>query len=122
LGIEAAFGLGISCHVTLPYDIDTFRNTSVIDRPGPWDAVFHKYIERLRTQGRLTVLSCAPTQEAFRRTNHEILRAAKEFPNAEKLAVVVWDGKRRTKDDFTAEFLDDARLTGFSVREISTCD
>jgi hypothetical protein len=124
LAQEAAAARGIERTIVLPFDRTTFRETSVVDRPGDWGALFDRLIDDLERRGRVIDLQLsADDDEAYTRANLAILDEAQRRASAagsEVRCVVVWDGKPRGPDDITLAFADAARARGIDVTEKST--
>jgi hypothetical protein len=124
LALEAAGELGIRRRVVLPFDKETFKQVSVIDRPGDWGERFDHIIAQVERSGDLIELDYQQGQEVtFFAANHDILDEAEELAAdaGEPLTVlVVWDGQSRGEDDVTGHFLEEAKNRELSVSEIST--
>jgi hypothetical protein len=124
LALEAAGELGLRWRVVLPFARDSFRETSVVDRPGDWGALFDQILDAVELGGDLVVLGYTEGDEAaYPATNRVILEQAGAL--AEPLrqpigAVVVWDGAARGADDVTAAFLQEAQHRGLPVWQIPT--
>ena len=121
IAIEVASKLGIPCTIVIPFPRNIFKKTSVLDRPGAWGDRFDDLIDAAQKKNKLIQLGFAPNDaKAFSKTNSWILNSAlnSKFPN--KLAFVVWEGKPRGNDDFTAEFFDNAHFKGFKMKSILT--
>lgn len=132
LALEAAGHRGIQRHVVLPFSRERFRTISVTDRPGEWGALFDQVIREIEAAGNLVLLNERKEDTAaFLRTNRAILNEAQTLASQTSpgkaaslsqnlLAVIVWDGLSRGEDDLTADFANEARSRGISVREIKT--
>lgn len=124
LALEEARALRIRRRVVLPFGRDRFRQTSVIDRPGGWGAVFDSIADELDSQGDLLILIPPPDEAgAYAAASKAILREAQTLASElqqEAVAVLVWDGQSRGAGDMTQEFDDRARELGMSVREVRT--
>lgn len=121
LALDAARQLGISRHLVLPFNVDAFRASSVVDRPGDWGTLYDGLITEARKTGDLLVMDGRPKDEkAYSQTTQEIIRQATLDKRAH-LAIVVWDGKSRGKGDATEEFRVLAEIAKFKELTIPTC-
>jgi hypothetical protein len=128
LALDVASGLGIRTRIILPFVPDTFRETSVVDRPNPayWGVFYDRLIAEVRERGDLIVLDYdRDDPNAYNATNQaiidEALRAAHEgAPPARLIAVIAWEGTARNGDDSTDHFRRIALERGFSLKQIST--
>jgi hypothetical protein len=96
---------------------------SVTDRPGPWGQAFDRIIGEVRTAGDLSVVASDLGGPALEDTNQIILDetdAVRAKLGSAAAAVVVWDGRSRGPDDFTAQFRDLAERRGMRVFEVLT--
>lgn len=121
LALRLAGELNIQRRVVIPFDPVRFRATSVADRGDSWGEIYDHILESLRA-GELVLLGLEEGDEAYVRTNEEILKQATEVAGSDEhvKAVIVWDGVSRGNDDFTAQFAELARRRGIPVDEIST--
>jgi hypothetical protein len=134
LVLQAAEELMIQKTVILPFDVDTFRSTSVIDRPGNWASIYDKIIWEIKDTDRLITLNFNKDDpEAYEKTNIHILEHARKLAGSLKqdpindehsskktLALIVWEGKPRGEDDTTFHFLQEAQKRNFEIEEINT--
>jgi hypothetical protein len=121
LALDAALGAGIRCRVILPFEPSRFRQTSVIDRPGDWGAIFDRIISLVDSRGDLIVLRDEQGVKcAYQRANEAIIREAIAASNPRRLAIIVWEGRPRLKDDTTAEFRRLANAAGMLERIVPT--
>lgn len=123
IGLDAAASLALRLRIVLPFAPDEFRKTSVVDRPGDWGTLYDRVIERVRSAGDLVVLEQASGDDAYRATNGAILDEALSLAEQDKrrvVAMIVWDGKSRGKDDITEQFRGEAIARGLRVVEVST--
>jgi hypothetical protein len=123
LALEAAGELGIRRRVVLPYDKETFRQSSVADRPGNWGERYDRIIAEVARSGDLVEDGYENEEESYFAANHDILDQAEEL--AEELgqqltALVVWNGVSRGESDVTGHFLEEAKQRGLKVAEIIT--
>lgn len=119
LSLEVAGELKVNRVVLLPTDPKIFRNSSVVDRPGDWGAMF----DRLLKEVNVEILDVPEGQIGYLETNVRLLERAQTMANSyntDARALVVWDKKVRGSDDVTGHFLAQARLRKMPVVEIST--
>jgi hypothetical protein len=123
IALSEAGKLGLRRRVILPFARAHFRETSVIDRPGDWGALYDQIIDAVEKPGDLVELKNLTDDEAYSAANHAILdeaaRLAEQAAEA-VLAVRVWDGVSRGANDLTEAFGDEARKRGLSIQEIRT--
>ena len=121
IAIEVANKLGIPTTIVLPFPRNIFKKISVSDRPGDWGDRFDRLIDVAQENNNLIELGFDPGDvKAFSKTNTWILNKALKSELPHKLAFVVWEGKPRGDDDFTAEFLNNAHSHGFKTKPILT--
>lgn len=121
LALDAALEAGIRCRVILPFEPSRFRQTSVIDRPGDWGSLFDRIVSFVDSKGDLIVLRDEQSaKRAYQRANEVIIREAIAAPNPRRLAIIVWEGQPRLKDDATAEFRHLAIAAGMLERTVPT--
>ena len=122
LALEVAGELGIERVMILPFPGQVFRNTSVTDRPGDWGSLFDKIVRELGTKGVVNLNYSEKDNDAYGKTNLEILNHAERIKKNENevVALVAWEGQRKESNDATAHFMDEARKRKFQVREIIT--
>jgi hypothetical protein len=118
--LEAAGKLaGIERYVLLPSSVEEFRKSSVADRPGDWGKIYDDVLARSNVQ----VMQLPAGDEGYLQANLELLNKAESVAkqrNTKTLAVVIWNGKSRGKDDVTAHFVDEADRRGFPTAAILT--
>jgi len=124
VALGAAGARGIRRHVILPFGRDTFRATSVTDRPGEWGPLYDRILAELERDGEVATLSGqAEGAEAYIAANHAILRravASARQSGTQAMAALVWEGSSRGDDDATAAFGDEARMLGLPVEAVGT--
>jgi hypothetical protein len=129
LALATADRMGVPYHIVLPFPTETFRKTSVVDRPGEdWGAIFDHVIGNAAQANRLLTDDLDPESDAsFRTTNRRIIELARAIGERADLvgemdlvAVVVWEGQSRGADDTTDHFLKLAKEGGFDVETILT--
>jgi hypothetical protein len=107
LALDVAGELGIDRKVVLPFDRKDFKRLSVTDRPGDWGELYESVIYSLKNKGDLIELNYQQEDdEAFTKTNHKILSVAENHQGdqTELLAVLIWDGEPKNKEDETQRF------------------
>ena len=124
LALDAARELGIRRRIILPFDVGTFRQESVVDRPGDWGPLYDAIVSDVMAVGDLLILDARPKQDlVYEQLNREILSEASKLVEAKatrRLALVVWEGTARASDDHTQHFLTMAAADGWTVDEIFT--
>lgn len=122
LALQVAERLNIDRRVILPFDIDRFRATSVVDRSDMWGASYDALIDAAKRAGQLRILTgLRPDSAVFTETNKVIIQEAIAAAHpAKPLAVLVWDGHPRSSDDYTNEFRQFALQVGMRERVVST--
>jgi hypothetical protein len=125
LALEAAGDLMIRRRIVLPYDKETFKKSSVIDRPGDWGERYDRIIAEVESRGDLVEYSHdKDKEETYYATNIDILnqaaQIADEMAGVSVSALVVWNGESRGESDVTGHFLQEAKKHGVNVSEIIT--
>lgn len=119
LALKVAGEVGIRRRIVLPKSKSTFRESSVVDRPGDWGALYDRIVGEVEAQGELVVRELGDGDAAYRAGNHAILDAAKAGGEALQ-AWIVWDGKARDQEDITLHFADEAWTRRLPLRELLT--
>lgn len=124
LALQAAGELGLRRVVVLPFDVDRFRASSVVDRPGDWGDAYDAVIADARARGDLVVLSVdGEDDQAYAAATAAILDRAAALAGGDPsrvVAVPVWEGAPRGDGDQTAAFASSARERGMEVGEVRT--
>ncbi len=125
LALKAAKKLDIQRHIILPFARARFRVTSVTDRPGDWGKLFDEMCNEAESEGRLIILKAFESEEeAYSAVTTSILDHAESLRSIKKneklLAVVVWEGKEKSKNDETKAFEQKAKGRRFKVKTILT--
>jgi hypothetical protein len=124
LALEAAGDLVIRRRIVLPYDKETFKKSSVIDRPGDWGDRYDRIIDDVEVLGDLVEFAHdKDKEETYFATNQDILDQATMVAGemGEKAsALVVWNGESRGEDDVTGHFLAEAKKRDLNVFQIKT--
>lgn len=123
LAVKAAINLGITSRIVLSPSVNEFERMSVEDRGSYWTEEFENVISAIVPEN----IACIPAEpdvaDTFRMINERILSDAVAFSvsrSAKLVCIAVWDGVRRGKDDFSADFVERAVTRGLSVTHIST--
>lgn len=123
LSLDVAGELGLRRRIILPASRATFREESVVDRPGEWGRLFDLITDEVTHSGDLMELSVGEGQQAFLKANRAVLDEAESLAAMDgfnALAIIVWDGSSRGVDDVTFDFLNTARERGFGIVEVLT--
>lgn len=123
LALDAARARGIRRRIVLPFAVDRFRTTSVVDRPGNWGPLFDELVADAKAHEDLVVLDLDERDDAYAKTNEAIVREADALAtaaNAAKRALIVWDGASRGDGDLTDHFKTHAVSRGWTIEEIPT--
>ncbi len=126
VALEVAGSLGIRRSIVLPFDKATFKVTSVTDRPGDWGDLFDKIYMEVVGEEKIQVLGYGENDDAvYLKTNVDILKKAEVLADKygvsnDIMAVIVWEGKAKDKDDATEHFKNAAQKKNFKVEEINT--
>lgn len=123
IALQVAGELEIRRRVVLPFEPERFRTLSVTDRPGEWGPIFDRVIQEVQARGDLVALNSTEDEEvAFFTTNIAILEEALALVNHpdKVIAIIVWEGKARGKDDMTAAFAREARKRKIMITEVLT--
>lgn len=119
LAIEVALHLGLrDVTVVLPFPPEEFRRVSVIDRPGPWGALFDALLGSDALKLDSLDLGLEAT-DAFEKTNLHILEHARTAP-LPVCACIVSEGKARDGIDHTFSLQQAASAMGWPVHSVST--
>jgi hypothetical protein len=122
LALEVAAELEIPAWIVLPFAVERFRASSVVDRPGDWGPIYDRQIATAEQAGRLIVHNLSAEDDAtYVRANEDILDAATRLAAGRELhAAIAWEGKPRDGTDVTQAFAQSARSRNMPVHEIST--
>jgi hypothetical protein len=123
LALRVAGELGLRRRIVLPFAADIFRKMSVVDRNGyAWGEHFDTIVGEVRAAGDLVIAGLDPADpNVFEAANLAILDEALSLAATlgdELEALVVWDPARRTAEDFTAHFADQAQKRNMPVISI----
>ena len=116
LALEEAGALGLRRRVILGSDPEHFRQTSVVDHPGGWGAIYDRVLEEVKNNGDLIVLNSSYAAVNSAILDEAIAMAQKQ--NTQPIALILWDARRRGKQDLTQAFLEEAKTRGLSVLEM----
>src|SRR5215472_17164560 len=106
----------------LPFASDTFRERSVIDRPGDWGQLFDDLLSELAARGDVVILAENPDSDAaYAAVNTVILNEASRIGGASTpLILLVWDGISRGEGDLTKDLSIKALERGWRTAEVMT--
>ena len=127
LALAAAAELGVRRRIVLPFSVELFRRSSVIDRPGTynWEEQYDRFWREAESCGDLVLLDLDPNDpHVYEKANlgildHAVALAAESGDEAE--ALVVWDERSRGPGDITEHFAREAQLR-MPVRAIHILD
>lgn len=105
--------------VLLPSEPESFRRSSVADRPGNWGEIYDNVLKT----ARLEIFKLPEGQEGYLETNQKLLERGQQLANdfgVDAEALVIWNGASRGPDDVTAHFLHEAKSRKMKILEIST--
>lgn len=136
LAMMAAEELLIPKTMILPFDAETFRSTSVTDRPGNWGLIYDTTVQDLKDSGQLIELNLDINDpEVYAKVNLHMLDLAQivaeqtRLENGNKnnaaeriMALIVWEGTPKDADDTTYHFLKEAQKRNFVIKEILSTD
>ncbi|HEX8248335.1 MAG TPA: hypothetical protein VF599_09200 [Pyrinomonadaceae bacterium] len=131
IALEAADELNLKLHIVLPFEPEIFLETSVNDRPGDWESLFKRIYSKAE---RVIILkSNNDDEEVYLEVNRRILEEAAALCNQRNsqqaigqssgnnvIAVIVWEGTSRGKDDITEKFALAAKTRNYKLAQILT--
>jgi len=125
IALEVAGSLNIRRSMVLPFDAALFKSTSVTDRPGDWGDLYDKICKEVADEEKIQVLGYSENdEEGYVKTNLGILKRAEvlagKYEVSEIVAVIVWEGTPKDKDDITEHFKETAEKNNFNIEEIFT--
>lgn len=123
LALETAQSLDIPTLVILPFEVSAFKVHSVLDCPGSWKDTFDGVIKNLNKEQLIMLGIDLSDETAYEKVNEEIFRQAELAALKLKQSVevlIAWDGKPKTSDDLTYQFLQIAQQKQLSIHIIKT--
>jgi hypothetical protein len=123
LALSVAAELGLRRRVVLPFAVELFRTSSVVDRAGPypWGELYDRFVREARSAHDLIVLDLnADDPAAYETANEAILDSALSLAaedEDESEALVVWDGPH-SGADYTAHFAREAERRRMTVKDL----
>jgi hypothetical protein len=108
--------------IILPFAADTFRATSVADRPGDWGPLFDDLLIELNARGDVVTLAEDPDCDgAYAAVNKVVLSEASRIAGESvPLVLLIWDSVSRGDGDLTADLGIKARERNWPIVEVST--
>ncbi|MEO7961710.1 MAG: hypothetical protein ABIR19_09190 [Ginsengibacter sp.] len=127
IALDMAGQVNIPRKMVLPFDAETFRATSVIDRPGNWGLLFDKiYVDLQKESGVIELPYEKDESSVYEKTNFDILDTADEMfrrqqglADEKKVAVIIWEGVPKDSNDTTNHFKEEAFARGYEIKEIN---
>ncbi len=127
IALEVAGQLSIQRKMVLPFDAETFRASSVTDRPGDWGQLFDTIHEELHKESNVMILNYGKDgDDAYEKANFDILNTADLIfenldrkDNNKKVAFIVWEGKPKDSNDTTDHFRKEAKKRVYMIEEIN---
>jgi hypothetical protein len=124
VALEAAEALRLRRRIVLPFGRTAFLRSSVVDRPGNWEALYNHLIDAAEASGDLVVLDAGEGAAAYAAANAAIVCEAQTLAAvmaaARRVALVVWEGAPRGEDDATEGFRRLAVAAGFECGSVPT--
>lgn len=122
IALDLAKKAGIRYRIILPFSVERFRQSSVVDRPGDWGPLFDQLVKDIPDSELIVLPELANDDEAYDHANKEIVRQAVTTATPGiGLAIAVWEGQPRQGSDATASFLQLAKDAGLKERIVRTC-
>lgn len=126
IALKEARALGIRLRIVLPFEPDSFRRTSVVDRPGnsvwDWGLLYDESIRVAKNRDDLIVLASGDdATAAYLAANERIVEEARNLAaDGDVTALIIWEGGSRGEDDVTAELMARAEQAGIPIEEVIT--
>ncbi|WP_239331842.1 hypothetical protein [Frankia sp. CiP3] len=119
--LAAARSAGLGVRVVLPFDVDTFRRTSVHGRGSFWCARYDQLIGSLKPC-ELEILGEVEDDTVYHRTNTRLLARAVQLRRtpAEGIVALVLRPVVSHRASVTDDLVDKARNAGLPIIEVST--
>lgn len=122
IALDLAKKNSIRYRIVLPFSVERFRQSSVVDRPGDWGLLFDQIMREVPDEELIVMQEVASDDEAYERANKEIVRQAVMTAAPETaLAIAVWEGRPRQEGDATASFLQLAKDAGMKIKIVGSC-
>ncbi len=127
IALDIAGQLNISRKMVLPFDAETFRSSSVTDRPGNWGELFDTVYKELHGESNVIILNYdKEDNDAYEKTNFDILNIAdlisekqNETGDRKKSALIIWEGAPKDSNDTTEHFRTEAIKRNYEIEEIN---
>ena len=122
IALDLARKAGIRYRIILPFSVERFRQSSVVDRTGEWGPLFDQLVKDIPDSELIVLPELANDDEAYDHATKEIVRqVAMTATPGTGLAIAVWEGQPRQGIDGTALFLQLAKDAGLKERIVRTC-
>lgn len=119
LAIRAATTLGARTRIVLPFSADRFKVTSVTDRPGSWETLYDRAIQRAAQAVDLVNLELPDNEQAYLDVNERLIDEALQVAGTGvPHAVIVWNGPRSGGLDVTAHLARCASTANFYLHTL----
>ncbi len=123
IALSEAGALGLTRRIVLPSNRTSFKEGSVIDRPGNWGALYDQILDEVSADGNLIVMDPTSEGSAYSAAVLAILDEAGALANklgTSSGAMVVWNGSPRTGQDISEEFRAEADKRHWPMLEVLT--
>lgn len=126
IALGVAGELEINRKLILPFNAETFRSTSVVDRPGDWGMLFDKIYGELKKESNVIDFGYDKDKDdVYEKANFDILNAADNISRAassssdKKIAIIIWEGRPKDSGDTTDHFRQEAVKRSYEILEIN---
>jgi hypothetical protein len=124
IALDEAAKMQLRRRIVLQFPVATFRERSVISRPGDWGALYDRLVQDAERTGNLIVLDAVAgdNDAADMAANEAIIAQAKALGAGEHdlVAITVWEGHARSGNDITDAFRCRATEAGFKPVTVLT--
>ena len=128
IALEAAGELKITRKMVLPFDAETFRSSSVTDRPGDWGKLYDTVRKELQLESGVIILNYSKDEnDVYEKANFDILNTAdlifekeNKMGESKKVAIIVWEGAPKDFNDTTDHFRKEAEKRNYIITEINS--
>lgn len=119
IALDIAGDLELHRTVILPFGIERFRESSVVDRPGDWGPLFDRIVDEASARGCLRILNQEDEDAGYEAVTRQLVNEAFSA-GTDVVGVAVWEGVPSGVTDETARLLQLVEERGGRVREVST--